>query len=387
MRDKTERPKAAILTWCYNNGKTNYGQILQCYAMQKMVQRLGYNATVIRYRKRETDEPNYKNYQSQFMIDLYELWNRLEKVENQIDIRIVRFIEFIRNNIHLSKQCYTKEELEEECRECKVLFCGSDQIWNPVWFDDVYALNFGSTLQKRIAYAPSGVLLENKQTQEIYKKLGRCIDRFDLVTVRENESVEILKNYTKKRIEDVVDPTLLLSQEDWDQVASDMDINEPYIFCYSLGRIRIHKVLLKRIMKKYGAEKIFFITSGNYEDEKWWELDDYFSPITDAGPAEFIAWIRGARAVCTDSFHGMALSIVYQKQFYVVKRDGSDKLVGASFLRQKNLLKKIGIGEHRIVTCVKEIEMVSPINYDEIKSSQYWQDFIQERVLEEIQIE
>lgn len=384
MGDKKERSKAAILTWCYNNGKTNYGQILQCYAMQVMVQRLGYEAIVIRYRKRKADEQIYEKYQSSLVIDLYELWNRLGKVENQIDIRVLRFIEFIRSNIRLSKQCYTKKQIEEECRDCEVLFCGSDQIWNPIWFDDVYALNFGSPLQKRIAYAPSGVLIENEQSKEIYEKLSRCIERFDLVTVREKESIDILRKYTSKKIEDVVDPTLLLSQEDWDKVASDIAIKEPYIFCYSLGRIRMHKLLLKKIMKKHGAEKIFFLTSGSYGNENILEEGDCFYSIEDAGPAEFIAWIRGAKAICTDSFHGMALSIVYQKQFYVIKRDGSGKQLGANILRQKNLLKKTEIGEQRIITCVRELENINPINYTEIKSSQYWQDFIQEIILDQV---
>lgn len=384
MSDKNRQPKAAILTWCYNNGKTNYGQILQCYAMQITVQRLGYDTKVIRYRKRDKDDWPDENYKSQLTTDLYELWNRLEKVENQIDLRILRFIEFIRNNIHLSNQCYTKEQIEEECKDCEVLFCGSDQIWNPIWFDDVYALNFGNSLQKRIAYAPSGILVENEENKEIYKILGKCVDRFDIVTVREKESIEILEKYTKQKIEDVVDPTLLLSQEDWDQVASDIDINEDYIFCYFLGRIRMHKMLLKRIMKKYSVKKICFITSGDYEDEDRWNPGNYFYPIKDAGPAEFVSWIKGAKAVCTDSFHGMALSIVYQKQFYVVKRGSSNMHIVANLLRQKNLLRKVGIGEERIVTCVRELETIDPIDYEGIRSSQYWQDFVRETILERI---
>ena len=251
MNKRKKSSKAAIVTWCYDNGKTNYGQILQCYAMQTIMQRLGYNTKVIRYRKREHDEAVSWERKPQAVINLYELAYRLIRVEKKLDVRILRFVTFIGRNIFLSRQCYTKEQVEKECGDCEVLVCGSDQIWNPAWFQDVYALNFGKDSQKRIAYAPSGVMIENERNKKVYRQLGKYIDRFDLVTVREKKSIAILEKYTKKKIRDVWDPTLLLTQEDWNRVSAGSVTGKPYIFCYSLGRLRAHKVLLKYIMKKY----------------------------------------------------------------------------------------------------------------------------------------
>lgn len=367
MEKKKEQLKAAILTWCYNNGKTNYGQILQCYAMQTVMRRLGYDTKVIRYRKRDSGERLDLEGKHSLFVGLYELWYRLKRVEQKADIRILRFIQFIRKNISLSEQCYTEKEVEEECRDCGVLVCGSDQIWNPLWFEDVYALNFGSASQKRIAYAPSGALIDNGRNGGIYRELGKQLERFDLVTVREKRSVEILKKYTSKEIVDVVDPTLLLSEKDWNRIASRRKIKEPYIFCYSMGRLRSHKVLLRHILKKYDARKVLFLTADFIKKEDALETGGYFYPVGNAGPAEFLALIRDARAVCTDSFHGLALSIVYRKQFYILGRDHPDAYEGANRIRQENLLEKAGIGGERYIRCVKELEELEEVDYGKVR--------------------
>lgn len=372
MNRRTRREKAALLTWCYNNGKTNYGQILQCYAMQTMIQRLGYEVKLIRYRKKTPDEKLGNGCCFVPINDLYELWYRLKKVEGKVDIRIIRFIWFIKKYIHLSRQCYTKEQVETECKDCKVLFCGSDQIWNPVWFDDVYALNFGRDGQKRIAYAPSGILVENDQSRDVYRGMGKYLERFDWISVREKKSVEILKKYTEKPVMDTVDPTLLLSRKDWDKVATHRLSEEPYIFCYSLGRLRPNKLLVKRIMKRYDAKKVLFTTSGHYENESEQESGGCFFSVDTAGPSEFLALIRDAEAVCTDSFHGLALSLIFKKQFYIFERNDPDIAVWASMLRQENLLEKVGITDKRIMRNVTDIERMEPIDYKKVRTTGYW---------------
>lgn len=366
MGNDNRSRKAVIVTWCYDNGRTNYGQILQCYAMQTMVRRLGFDTKVLRYRERKEKEEISLNKKSKEYIDLYELCYRLGTVEREPSIRIFRFVEFIKENISLSEQCYTKQEVEQECKDADVLFCGSDQIWNPLWFKDVYALNFGKASKKRIAYAASGVFTENPQNELIYKELGRYLDCFDLVTVREKVSIDILSKYTKQKIMDVVDPTLLLSSDDWNRIAARPIIDEPYIFCYCLGRIRGHKLLLKRIMRKYGVEKILCIASDFREYERESVEKGYFRWVTDAGPKEFIALIRNAQAVCTDSFHGMALSIVYQKQFYLFERTGPRSQLVANLARQENLLEKLGITGMRMITCAKELDECDEIEYDRV---------------------
>lgn len=371
MKRQTEYQKAAILTWCYTKGTINYGQILQCYAMQTVIRRFGYHTTVIRYRKLNKDGVLGKGRGvPSLLTDLYELWHRLTKEERHTDVRIWKFIGFIKKNINLSRQCYTKMQVEEECKDCSVLFCGSDQIWHPAEFDDVYALDFGKPLQKRIAYAPSGVFYDDIQTEAVYKKLGECIEKLDLVTIREKQSKDILSKYTKKEIKVVVDPTLLLTKDEWNQIAAERTEKQPYIFCYFLGRLRPYKMLLKRVMDKYRVTKILFVTVGEYKDENEINEDEHFCFIKNAGPAEFIALVRDAEAVCTDSFHGMAFSIIYQRQFYVFKRNVVGNHLWASLWRQESLLEQVGIKEQRMIKCVKDLKLVEEIDYRKIDLEQ-----------------
>lgn len=371
---KNRKSKAAILTWCYNNGRTNYGQVLQCYAMQTMVRRFGYDTKVIKYRERNAGERMPLDKKSEKYIGIYELCYRLGVVEGAPSVRIFRFAEFIKENIVLSNQCYTKHDVEQECEDADVLFCGSDQIWNPRWFKDVYALNFGRADQKRIAYAASGAFIENPQTELVYKELGGYLNRFDLVTVREKASIDILRKYTERKIVDVADPTLLLSQDEWNQVAAKPIAEEPYIFCYCLGRIRGYKQLLKRVMRKHGVQKILCIASDYREYVREPEEDGLFCWASDAGPREFIALVRDAQAVCTDSFHGLALSIIFQKQFYIFERISPDAQLIANMARQENLLEKVGIEKRRLIKSVKELEALETIDYTKVRTSRFWDE-------------
>lgn len=373
MKKREKRPKAALVTWCYR-GEANYGQVLQCYAMQRIIQHLGFDVTVIQYRKPDEKEHLYWRWKSGVLSGLYELWYRLAKVERRVDIRIVRFIQFIRKNIHLSRQCYTKEQIEKECDNCSVLFCGSDQIWNPLRYDDIYVLNFGTLSQKRIAYAPSGVFVENAFTESVYKKIGQCLDSFNLITVREKESIDILNKYTTKKITDVIDPTLLVTRKEWDKIAREKLSREPYIFCYFLGRFRAYKMLLKKIMREYGADKVLFVTSGFYKKENELNADVHFCSVKGAGPSEFLALIRDAQAVCTDSFHGIAFSIIYQKQFYMLGRNIPQKDFWACTWRQNNLLEKAGIQSQRVISCLKDLELWEKIDYSNIHLDLLWRE-------------
>lgn len=364
--------KAAIITWCYNNGQTNYGQVLQCYAMQTIVEKYGFDAKVIRYRKKETDENVVLENRSLLYVDLYELWYRLVKVEKKINLRILKFAGFIKRNITLSQQCYTKGQVEQESEECDLLICGSDQIWNPIWFEDVYGLDFGGMEKRRIAYAPSGILMESEEYEKKYQELGKCLEKFELVTVRERKSKEILSKYTDKEIVDVADPTLLLNSEEWNRVASKRLLKEPYIFCYSMGSLRPHKILIRYIKNKYKAKKVVFIMADHRENGK--EKGGCFYPFRYAGPGEFLALIRDAAAVCTDSFHGLALSMVYRRQFYVMERIQTDACLGANFLRLENLLERSGIGMKRFVGCVRDVEEVGEIDYGKLRIEGYQKD-------------
>lgn len=358
--------KAAILTWCDNNGPTNYGQLLQCYAMQRLVESWGYHSFVVQYRtmdERDFRKRMFSNHTpvGRLLNSCYEQRYNLKVIEGENTPRVQAFKKFIKEYIRLTPPCYSRRAVEQETRDCSLLVCGSDQIWNPLWVHPVWLLDFGTDEQKRIAYAPSGIFDEDEKSRACYRKMAPLIEKLDVVTVREQLGADILSKYTNKKIQTAPDPTLLMRQEEWDKVSSGRLISDDYIFCYFMGSIRPHQLVLRKLLEKYSAEKIVYIPSNLVKDGQL----PLFEPYEGAGPAEFISLIRHARAVCTDSFHGTALSLIYGKQFYNVKRmqAGTEKFGGAE--RINDLLKRLQLAS-RAVGSVKDVLEKEAVNYGRV---------------------
>lgn len=356
--------ETAILTWCDNNGPTNYGQILQCYAMQQICKKLQLLPTVIYYREPGADEPDLTQLGSAERM-AYERLYKEETVGEPVTQRVLKFRSFISEHIKVSKPCYTKQEVENITGQMDILLCGSDQIWNPLWFREVFALAFGKAQQRRISYAAGGIACEDEADGGFYKKLAEYLMHFDAISVREPISAEILRHYTEKPIVDVLDPTFLLTQEEWEDVAANRMVEEPYIFCYTLGRLRPYKHLLRKSMDKCGANRIVYIPS-NLDGADYYNDSKYFKVYRDAGPAEFLSLIRHSEMVCTDSFHGMALSVNMRKQFCTIRRKQCDNERIASGERQRNILQKMHLTD-RSVSCIRDIMELDSIDYAKVR--------------------
>ena len=355
--------KAAIITWCYDNGCSNYGQILQCYAMQCICNKLELSPLVIKYRSRTETEVIKRRFPIAYLNYLYEKRFIIREVEKTYNKRIELFFQFIEKQIQLSNPCYSKKDIEQETADCDILLCGSDQIWNPMWFTPIYALDFGTDQQKRVAYAPSGIALEDTFSKKKYRKLAGYLERFHAISVREKIGTDLLKKYTEKEVIDVLDPTFLLSTEDWDTVAAEKLVEEPYIFCYTLAGLRPYKLILKRLMKRYGAVKVIYIPS-NLIESGYIDSRD-FEKFEAVGPAEFLSLIKHARLVCSDSFHGMALSINYRKQFCITERAQRGSAAIANEARKDNILEMLHL-EKRKVSSVKDVEELEDIDYTQV---------------------
>lgn len=347
--------KVAILTWCDNNGPTNYGQILQCYAMQYLVKSWGYEPFVVQYRRKDARDICKYHFSNRsalgrFLNEKYERYYNIKVVEKKETIRVKRFKRFIEEHIVLSAPCYTKAMVEDMTKECTMLVCGSDQIWNPVWFDPIFFLDFGTQSQKRIAYAPSGVFYDNASNAAIYRRMASLIEQLDEVSVRERRGQQILARYTDKPITVKVDPTYSVPVEEWDRIAAPRLLEEDYVFCYIIGAMRPWQLILRKALEICGVRKLIFIPSNIAVFQNFSFAETY----EDAGPAEFISLIKHAKAVITDSFHGTVFSILYQKPFCNVKRyqPGTESFGGGE--RIEGFLQEIGMESHSVCN-VKEL--------------------------------
>ena len=234
--------KIALFTWCYTNGPVNYGQILQCYSLQRVCTELGYEVNVLKYRKLQNneniDDIPYKGAGR----DAYEYAFKNKNIQSQLSKQVIRVNEFINENVKMTKQCYCIEDVLEEIDDSDILIVGSDQLWNPQWLDTIYLLPFKED-KKRISYATSGIFFDDEQA----KGIADMIKHFDYLSVREPISKSILNRYIERDIFCALDPVFLLDSKNWDEIGGKEICDEalklfpeknfPYYYtgCYYFG--------------------------------------------------------------------------------------------------------------------------------------------------------
>lgn len=243
-----------------------------------------------------------------------------------------------------------------------IFIAGSDQIWNPAWTEDAYFLNFVPDNNGKIAYAAS--IGANEVPQDFLEHVVPYLRRFDFISVREESAKEILQPYLDQEIKVTLDPTLLLPQEEWDKIAVQPMIPQPYIFVYLLGEKRAHRRLIKKFARTLGL-KIAFLPHVHFHFNP---ADCFFADynLYDVGPAEFVGLVKNAEIVITDSFHGCVFSIIYGRKFWALKRhkDSDPQNMNS---RLYTLFDSLGLGDRLIENedaCYDANFLDKPIDYD-----------------------
>lgn len=243
-----------------------------------------------------------------------------------------------------------------------IFIAGSDQIWNPAWTEDAYFLNFVPDHNGKIAYAAS--IGANEVPQDFLEHVVPYLRRFDFISVREESAKEILQPYLDQEIKVTLDPTLLLPREEWDKIAVQPTIPQPYIFVYLLGEKRAHRRLIKKFARTLGL-KIAFLPHVHFHFNP---ADCFFADynLYDVGPAEFVGLVKNAEIVITDSFHGCVFSIIYGRKFWALKRhkDSDPQNMNS---RLYTLFDSLGLGDRLIENedaCYDANFLDKPIDYD-----------------------
>lgn len=333
--------KVGIITWHYHE---NYGSALQAFAMQRIIEKLGYDVEIINYRA------NAKTGLIYSILRFFK--NHLYYLPNSLLGRAKAFYQFRKRFFTESSMYTSNEELIEEANHYDIYICGSDQIWAPNRFDLPYLLNFVSDDKKKIAYAPS-VVIDNF-TEEQKNMLKKELLRFDYLSLREPYGVDIIKKIIDMEVIDVLDPTLLLNRKDYEPIIRNVGVKNPYILCYLIGDKREHRDMVMKIKEQYGYDIItlpFKAFDQNFGDIQ----------IRDAGPSEFLGLLKGASIICTDSFHGILFSIIFEKQFYAFKRFDDNDILNQN-ARVINIINKLGLSA-RIVDKVEDINQEKAIDY------------------------
>lgn len=334
-----------LISWHYYS---NVGSNLQAYALARKINDMGYSCEYINYRKNTPKDSFIRHI-------LKEIYSRIDAiVPNIIPPRLrLQSYRFVRDYIPQTG-LIRKEKLKTLRGRYKMYMCGSDQIWASNVLDEVYLLSFAEDDTPKFSYA-SSVGLPNipADKKDLYL---RNLKRFDKITVREKQGADLLGQLLGENIEWVLDPTLLLSADEWRQIARYYSVpEEKYIFCYLLGENPYHRKWIDDIAEKNGL-RVICISHNNEDRKRGWYVNQYI------GPREFLGYIDRAALIMTDSFHGMVLSINFKKNFYVMERFKNDDAICQNS-RIHNIAAALKL-ENRIIN--DYVSSITDIDYNKV---------------------
>ena len=297
--------KIGILTF---NNTTNYGAALQAYALQKKITELGYFCDTIKYCNENID----KLYKPQKISDIKNIKELVKYILLNNDKKKLyeKFQKFYGSNMNFSCEV-DKHNINKLNKMYDKFIVGSDQIWNlDLSYEDYnYYLQFVDDNNKKNSYAAS---FGYSDIPEKYKVNSICeLKNFKNISVRETQGRYIINKYLNKEVSVVLDPTLLLKKSDWLNLIKDKknDIEKDnYILLYIVSPNDEIMEFSKKIAKKYKA-KIIWINNSTKKIKG-------ISNIKNCDPIDFLYYIYNSKCVITTSFHGVALSIALNKDFY-----------------------------------------------------------------------
>lgn len=353
--------KIGIITWFRHE---NYGTVLQAIALQKYLRKNGYSVELVDFhiqdeiqlKKKNNSNFIQKNYYYLSRI-IFHLWKRTHKKELQE--KSCNFQKIIQDHCIITKEIKKEEEYIELCNKYDCLIFGSDQIWNPNWYHPFYFANYDAIHTDLIAYAASfGVSSIPSKLKPVYQK---ALSRFKSIGLREEKGCELVSQISDKKPQMVVDPTMLLSSSEWEQLEHARLMKEKYIVCYFLSDNFSHWRAAKKFAKKKHLPLVIIPQGGfSYISSKY--------VITNCGIEDFLSLIHNAEYVITDSFHGTVFSIIYQKPFYTFERHSPTSPFSQNS-RIDNLLKLAGASKYLIKYNSSTIHELDIIDYHTVSKN------------------
>lgn len=307
--------KVAIMTWHSFN---NYGSILQVYALRKKILSLGAETTdVIQYIPRHKRIHILKRFKYQ---------NIKPKITAQINTRINKLIKERDNKFEVFRNEQLKFTSKADSPTDLFLLndsydkfvCGSDQIWSPLVFDENYFLSFVENDSKKIAYAPS-MGVNSIDSFDVKDQIKSLVSKIPHLSIRESHGQNIIKKHAGKDAKVVLDPTLLLTNKEWNKYFNlENSTLGDYVLFYALGNNPKHYNIAKIYANKTKVKLI--VMPGSCLDYTKKDADVY-----NASPSEFMELIYNAKMVITDSFHATIFAINFNRPFITLKRFKDNK--------------------------------------------------------------
>ena len=354
---------------------TNYGGLLQAYALQQILKGMGHDVVTdrlgvvrklplwnraLRFLYHAVQFCILKNYRYYPYRYLFVSFDKESKAKRSISINTDRFVNTHIDTIDLLTR--SNESVIDAVRQFDAIVVGSDQVWRATMSDiPTYFLSFTKAINvKRIAYAASfGTDDLNEYSKMDMKIASESIKLFDAVSVREKSGVHLCRDYFKMDAVHVLDPTMLLSKDDYLKLIEEEDkpCSENILLTYVLDRTQEKNDIIQRV-----GEALHLTSCENGAVK-------YFSNVVESNVSEciypsvsrWVAGFRDAQFVVTDSFHGTVFSIIFNKPFVAIlnSKRGSSRFI--------SLLSVLGL-ENRLISTTNDLleEHLKPIDYTEV---------------------
>lgn len=336
--------KIAVFTFI---GSANYGSRLQAYALWRYLSDRGHGVDLIRVGTLSLGDRvvsfwNRLLHGKRFFFCSREVRRVQKGLTAATETRIPYDVSDVaRDGFGQKIVSVGRSKLKGLNRDYDAFICGSDQVWSPLAIPlrKHFFLTFAK--RKKIAYAASFGVSDLPGFHR--RRMLRYIDRIDCVSLRENTGREIIRKYLGRDCTVAVDPVFLLPRERWTEIAGRPD-DEEYAFLFFLNRNDEAVARVESLMRERGV------------------------PIRTmegiSAPEEFVRRISGAKYVFTDSFHAMAFSLIFHRDFYCFKRDLPPQIQQES--RLTDLLRDLSVTGRYAERADDLILPGEPIDYDRV---------------------
>ena len=295
----------------------NYGAVLQAYALNKIINKLGVECKVIDYFS-----SGFKKYYSLSEYGSFRLkpsrklkwWISNNLLFLRVAKRNNNFSNFLTKNINLTDTQFNTYNDLMDCEDFDIYISGSDQVWNSniCGFDRAYYLSFCEN-KKRFSYAASfGMDQIPNETVSKYKEL---LANWGKYSVREQSGIKIIKDLVGEKAVCCCDPTILLSTQDWMTIGKQQKAKK-FILLYFVNE---SKYLFEYARQLSVEKNIAVVCLHSNMHPKYFthylSREFGFVSVPTASPTDFIQYFRDATYVLTNSFHGTVFSVIFHKKF------------------------------------------------------------------------
>jgi hypothetical protein len=327
----------------------NYGGVLQSLALCKFLNDEGFLSEQILFDSSINSTSNKKTIK-------HKIASGLQKII--LNKRYRRF-DIFRNNIPNSIKVFDYMNISETNNRYDTFITGSDQVWNFKWFNEEYFLSFVDKKKEKISYAAS--LGSDYLDDSNIEYLKEQIADYKAISLREPGMIPKLEEVLNRKVSLTVDPTLLISNEYWNELASPRLINKKYLFCYFLGA----DINVKKTAIEYAKKQNLTVVNIPFSNNRLNIYDILLSnnKIYSADPSDFLSLIKHADMVFTDSFHAVIFSNIFKKNFIAFSRMSDSSMDN----RMRNIVDLFDCKSHFVEkvdnTNYNHISKIIPVDY------------------------